>query len=224
MPLIRSCVRRWNTITSSIRLRNSGRNVLRRASMSWGIALSMSPEDVADCLAADIGCHDDHGVFKINRAAFPVCEPSVVQDLEHDVEDIRMGFFDLVKQQNGIGPATDSLRQIPALFVSDIARGRADQARHRMFLHVLRHVDTHHGVFIIEKELGQGFCKLGFPDTGGAEKYERSHRPPGILQACPCASDRIRYGSQRIILSQYALAQAIFHVNQFLNLSFQHLA
>ena len=186
--------------------------------------MSMSPGGCADRLAADIGGHDDHGVFEIDRPAFAVGEPSVVQDLEQDVEDIRMGFFDLVKQQDGIGPAADSLGQISAFFISDISRRSADQARHRMLFHVLRHVDAHHGVFIIEEELGQGSGQFGFPDTRGAEKYEGSHGPPGILQTCPCAPDRIRYGSQRGILSQHAFAQAIFHVNQFLNFSFQHLA
>ena len=45
IPLIKSGASRWKTIMSSMRLRNSGRNVRRNASISWGIADSRSPED-----------------------------------------------------------------------------------------------------------------------------------------------------------------------------------
>lgn len=47
--------------------------------------------------AADIGGEDDDGVFEVYFAAFGVGEVAFVENLEKDVEDLGVGFFDFVK-------------------------------------------------------------------------------------------------------------------------------
>src|SRR6266851_2559054 len=45
------------------------------------------------------------------------------------------------------------LGELPALFVSYIARRRADEARHGVLLHVLAHVNADHQFFVVEEKL-----------------------------------------------------------------------
>jgi hypothetical protein len=39
---------------------------------------------------------------------------------------------------------TNGFSELTALLVTDVARGRADEASHRMLLHVLAHVEPEH--------------------------------------------------------------------------------
>ena len=48
-------------------------------------------------VAADVGGHDDHGVLEVHDPALAVGQPAVVEDLEEDVEDVRVGLLDLVE-------------------------------------------------------------------------------------------------------------------------------
>src|SRR5713101_8382011 len=50
--------------------------------------------------AADVRRHDDHGVSEIHRAPLRIRESTVVENLQKNVEHIRMRFFDLVKEQD----------------------------------------------------------------------------------------------------------------------------
>src|SRR5690242_21959197 len=43
-----------------------------------------------------------------------------------------------------LGTAAHRFGELPALFVADVARRRADQARHRVLLHVLAHRSEEH--------------------------------------------------------------------------------
>ena len=71
---------------------------------------------------ADVRGHNDDGVLEINRVAERVRQDAVFKDLQEDVENIRVRFFNLVEEQNRIRRALDTLRQLPALFVADVAR------------------------------------------------------------------------------------------------------
>ncbi len=59
-------------------------------------------------LAADIGGEDDDGVFEIYLASFGVGEVAFVEDLEEDVEDLGMGFFDFVKEDDAVWALADA--------------------------------------------------------------------------------------------------------------------
>src|SRR5256885_16677023 len=59
-----------------------------------------------------------------------VGQPPVLQDLEQDVEDVRVSLLDLVEEQDRVRLAPHGLGELAALVVADVARRRADQPRH----------------------------------------------------------------------------------------------
>jgi hypothetical protein len=133
-----------------------------------------------------------------------------------------VGLLDLVEKHDRIGPAAHGLGQLAALVVADVAGRGADEARHRVLLHVLRHVDAHHVGLVVEQELGQRPRQLGLAHAGGPEKNERADGPVGILQARARPANRIGDGLHRRVLADDPLVQALFHVAQAGLLAFQH--
>ena len=165
---------------------------------------------------AEIGGHDDQRVLEIDRAPLPVRQPSIVEHLQQHVEHVGMRLLDLVEQQHLIGPAPHGLGERAALLVADVARRRADQPRHRMFLHVFGHVEPHHGGLVVEQEARQRLGQLGLADASGAEKDEGANGPVGVLQPRPRAPHRRRHGRDRLALPDDAPRQRLLHVQQLL--------
>ena len=120
-----------------------------------------------------------------------VGEAAVVQHLQQDVEHVGVGLLDLVEQDHGVGPAAHRLGQLAALVVAHVARRRADEAGHRVLLHVLRHVEAHHGPLVVEQELGQGPGQLGLAHAGGAQEDEGADGPVAGRRPGPGAPDRV---------------------------------
>jgi peptide deformylase len=56
-------------------------------------------------------------VPEVDRAALRVREPPVLEDLQEDVADVRVGLLDLVQQQDGVRLAADRLGELAALVV-----------------------------------------------------------------------------------------------------------
>jgi hypothetical protein len=160
-------------------------------------------------------------LLEVDRAALAVGQAAVVQHLQQHVEHIRMRLLDLVEQDHLIGPAAHRLGQRAALLIADIARRRADQAGDRVLLHVLRHVDAHHRLVVVEQERGQRLGQLGLADARGAEEHERADRPVGVLQAGARAAHRVDTGHR--LPGRPRAANAVFHAQQLLALAFQHL-
>ena len=92
--------------------------------------------------------------------------------MQQHVEYVRMRFFDFVEEHNGVRSAPNGFGKLAALFVTDVARRRTDQARDRVFLHVFAHVDADHGVFVVEQKLCKRSCQFRFADAGWSEKNE----------------------------------------------------
>jgi hypothetical protein len=69
---------------------------------------------VHEILGAEIRGHDDERVAEVDRAALAVGQPPIVQDLEQDVEHVRMRLLDLVEQHDLVGPPPHRLGQAPA--------------------------------------------------------------------------------------------------------------
>src|SRR5205085_4781003 len=127
-------------------------------------------------LRAHVRRHDDDRVAEVHAAALRVGQAAVVEDLQEDVEDVRVGLLDLVEQDHRVALAAHGLRELTALVEADVAWRRADQAGHRVTLHELRHVDADQRFLAAEHELGQGPRQLRLPDAGGPEKDERADR------------------------------------------------
>ena len=127
--------------------------------------------------AADVRRHDQHRVAEVDGAALAVGQAAVVEHLQQDVEDLGVRLLDLVEQDDAVRAAAHRLRQLAALVVADVAGRRADEARHRVPLLVLAHVDAHHRVLVVEHELGERARELRLADAGRAEEDERPDRP-----------------------------------------------
>ena len=92
-------------------------------------------------------------------------------------------FSIFVEQHDGVGPPADRFGQLAGLLVADVSGRRADHARHRVLLLVLRHVDADHRLLVVEQELGERARELGLADAGRAEEQEAAERTIRILQA-----------------------------------------
>ena len=103
--------------------------------------------------------------------------PPVVQDLQQHVEHVVVRLLDLVEEDHAVGLAPHGLGELAALLVADVARRRADQARHGVLFHVLAHVDADHVLLGVEQRLGQRLGQLGLADAGGAEEDEGADGP-----------------------------------------------
>ena len=194
---------------SSTRLRNSGRKCDRSACVT---CVSTSAQSAAACsrmnVAADVRRHDDDGVAEVHRAALRVREPAVVEDLQQDVEHVRMRLLDLVEQDDRVRAAAHRLGELPAFLVADVARRRADEPRDGVLLHVLGHVDAHHRVLVVEQELGERARRLRLADAGGAEEDERADRAVRILQSGAGAAHRVGDRLHGLVLADDALGRA----------------
>ena len=133
-----------------------------------------------------------------------------------------MGFLDLVEQHHLIRTPPYRLGQGAALLITDIARWGADHAADRVLFHVFGHVEPHHGLIVIEQELGQCLGQLGFTDTGRAEEQEGTDRPVRILQTGTRPAHGVGYGGNRLILTDDTGFQLLFHLEQLLSLALHH--
>ena len=121
-----------------------------------------------DHLRTDVRGHDDQCVLEINGAALGIGEAPVFQQLQKQIEHIRVSLFDFIKKNHGVRPASHRLRQLPSFIEAHIARRRTDQFADGMPLHEFRHVEADHGLLTAEEIGGESFGQLGFADTGGA--------------------------------------------------------
>src|SRR5262249_20104345 len=66
------------------------------------LALLLAKRD--DVLAPDVRSHDQDDVAEVDRAALAIGEPAVVEDLQEDVEHVRVRLLDLVEQEHAVRP------------------------------------------------------------------------------------------------------------------------
>ena len=93
----------------------------------------------------------------------------MVHDLQQHVEDVRVGLLDFVQQQHGVRLLGDGLGQQTALVKTHVARRRANQAAHRMTLHVLGHVKADQ---LNAHDVGKLLGRFGLADAGRAAEQE----------------------------------------------------
>ena len=165
---------------------------------------------------ADVGGHDDDGVLEADHLALRIRQTAVIENLQQHVEDIRVCLFDLIKQYNGIRLAAHCLGQLTALIKAYISRRRTDETRHRVLLHVLRHIETDHGLFVTEHGFRKRLAQLGLAYAGRAEENERADGAILIFQADSAAADGLCNGRDGFVLTDDTLVQRIFKMQQAL--------
>ncbi len=158
--------------------------------------------------------HDEHRVLEVDGAALGVGQAAVVHHLQQHVEDIGVRLFDFVEEDDRVGTAMDGLGELAAFVVAHVARRRADEASHGVFFHVLAHVDAHHGLLVVEEELGERAGGFGFAHARRSKKNERTDGALGVAEAGARTANGVGHGCERGILADDALAQAVFHAGR----------
>ena len=128
-------------------------------------------------------------VAEVGLAPVVVGERAVVHHLQQDVEDVRVRLLDLVQQHHAVRMLGHRLGQLAALVEADVARRRADQARHRVALHVLGHVEADQ---LDAEAVGELARDLGLADAGRAAEQEVADRLARIAEAGARHPDRRR--------------------------------
>ena len=168
-------------------------------------------------VAAGVGGHDDDGVFKVDLAAVRVGHLAVVENLQQDVQHIRVRLLDLVEENNGVGLAANFFGQLTGLVIADVARRGADETRDGVLLHKLRHIETNERVGRIEKVGGKLLDQLRLAHAGGADENEAHGlvlRADAHAPAADGRGDRVH----GLVLPDDVLFQAVGQLAQALEL------
>src|SRR5262249_36546636 len=147
--------------------------------------IEADPTAAAESIRADIRCHDENRVAEIHRAALCIAELAVLHDLQQQVEDLRVGLLDLVKEHDAVGTSPHTLGQLSGLVVPYISRGRSGEPRSVVALHKLRHVDLDERVLAPKERGRQRACQLGLADTSRTREDEGADGAPPVTQLGP---------------------------------------
>ena len=158
-----------------------------------------------------VGGHHHHRIAEIHRTALTIGQATIIQHLQQNVEDIRVSLLHLVQQHHRVRLATHRFGQVTAFFIADIAWGSPHQPGHGMLLHELGHVDTHHGFFGIEQEVGQRLAQLGLANPSGAQEQETAVGTIGVRQPGTGTTHRIGNGFHSFVLPHHPAMQGLFH-------------
>ena len=134
-----------------------------------------------------------------------------------------MGLLHLVEQDDAVRPAAHGFGQLAAFVITHVSRRGADQTLHAELLHVLGHVDTHHGALVVEEIFGQRLRKLRLANARRAEEEEAADRTVGIGQARTAAAYGACHGGYRFVLAHDALVQLDLQVHELGHLALHHL-
>ena len=134
-----------------------------------------------------------------------------------------MRLFDLIEEDEAVGPVADGFGELTALLIAHVAGRRTDKTRHGMPFHVLGHVDADQGLLVVEHELGERSRELGLAHPGGPEEHERRKRPVLVGKSRAGAAERIRDRFEPLFLADHAFPKLVFDVHQLLGLGLQHL-
>ena len=61
---------------------------------------------------------------------------TIVQHMQQNIENVRIGFFHLTEQNHAVGISADFFTELTAFFMAYISRRRTDQLRNTVFLHI----------------------------------------------------------------------------------------
>ena len=114
-----------------------------------------------------VGSEQDNGVGKIRPPPLGIGQRAALQDLQQQILNVAVRFFNLVKQHHAVGAAADFLGQLAGLLVAHIARRRADHPGDSVLLHIFGHVKAQQGFLTAEPAFGQCAGQLCFAHAGG---------------------------------------------------------
>src|SRR5512136_1575526 len=118
-----------------------------------------------------------------------------------------MGLLYFVKENDRIGGAANTLRQLAALFITDIPWRCADQFRYGMFFHELRHIEAHQGLLRAKEELGETPRHFRLANARRPEEEEAAHWTQRRFEARPAATNGASERGNRFVLADDPLVQ-----------------
>ena len=89
---------------------------------------SDAASEIFELTGSHVGGHDDDGILKVDFATHAVGNMTFVHDLQQEVEDIGVSFFELIEQYDRVGFAAHLFGQLSAFFISHISRRCTDQS------------------------------------------------------------------------------------------------
>ncbi len=98
----------------------------------------------------------------------------MIHDLEQYIKQVRMGFFNLIHQQDRVRVLANAVCQQSALVESNVAGRGTNQTRDRVLFHIFAHIKPHEFHTENARHLQGNF---GFANTGGTGKQKTPHRP-----------------------------------------------
>ena len=112
-----------------------------------GINSAVLTDPVDQIVASDVGRHDHDGILEVHSSSLVVGQTTIVQQLQQNVEHVRMSLFDFIEQYNAVRLPPYGFRQLTAFIIANISRRRSDKSGDGVFLHVFGHIDTDHVLF-----------------------------------------------------------------------------
>ena len=176
-----------------------------------------------DFVRAEVTGHDDDGVLEVDHTAFAIGQAAIVEDLQQDVEDIRMGLFDFIEEDDAVRTTTDGFRELAPFIIADISRRSPDQTGYGMLFHVFRHIDADDVAFVIEEGFRQGLGQFGLADTGRAEEDEGTNRTVRVFDTGTGTDDGIADDADGIVLADDPFMQRFVEVQEFFPFAGHHL-
>ena len=173
---------------------------------------------LGDVTGTEVGRQHDDGVLEVHHTTLGVGETSLVEDLQQGVEDVGVGLFDLVEEDDAEWLAAHLLGELAALLITDESRRGTEHPGCGVLLGVLAHVQGDEGILVTEEELGERLGELGLADTGRAGENERTSRTLRILEAGAGTTDGATQRLDSVLLSDVTLADLVLHVKQSLGL------
>ena len=76
-----------------------------------------------------------------------------------------------------------------------------------MLLHELAHVDAHHGLLVVEHELGEGPGELRLPHPRGPQEDEAADGAVRVSEARAGAAQGVRDHLQGVVLADHAAVE-----------------
>ena len=174
-------------------------------------------------MGAQVARHDDDRVLEVDDAALAVRQAAVIEDLQKYVENIGMGLFDFVEENDTVRSAPYGFGELTAFIVADVSRRRPDKAGDRVLFHIFAHVDADDVPFIVKKRFGEGFSQFRLADACRAEEDERADRAVRIFYARAGADDRIADDLYRFILTDDPFMKRIVQVEKLFPFTGHHL-
>ena len=168
-----------------------------------------------DLVRADVAGQNDDGVLEGHHPAAAVRQPAVVEDLQQQIEYVRMRLFDLVEQHDRIGLAADALGELSASLVkADVPGGRADEFGDGALLHVLGHIQPHEHLLVAEHTLGKRLGKVCFSNARRADEDEGADGLARVLEPRARTADRLGNGGDCLLLPHDAAVQLLLEVHE----------